>query len=94
MGVRAVDLEASEDRGEEGSTRGKRIEPLLRVIPGSGEDVSRREGCSGLSSGSMRERGVEWSTKQGRAKQRRGGGKEKGRRRDRQAGPTWQRERG
>ena len=44
LGVRAADLEASEDRGEEGSARGKRIEPLLRVIPGSGEEASRREG--------------------------------------------------
>jgi hypothetical protein len=44
LGVRAVDLEASEDRGEEGSARGKRIEPLLRVILGSGEDASRRRG--------------------------------------------------
>ena len=66
--MRAADLKASEGRGEEGSAWGKRIGPVLRVIPGSGEDVSRREGCSGLSSGSMRERGVEWSTKLGRAK--------------------------
>jgi hypothetical protein len=44
LGVRAADLETSEDRGEEGSARGKRIEPLLRVIPGSGEEASRREG--------------------------------------------------
>jgi len=44
LGVRAVDLEASEDRGEEGSARGKRIELLLHVIPGSGEGASRRLG--------------------------------------------------
>ena len=44
FGRAAADLEASEDRGEEVSARGKRIEPLLRVIPGSGEEASRREG--------------------------------------------------
>ena len=40
----AADLATSEDRGEEGSARGKEIEPLLRVIPGLGEEASRREG--------------------------------------------------
>ena len=44
LGVRAADLETSEKRGEDGSARGKRTEPLLRVIPGSGEEASRREG--------------------------------------------------
>ena len=44
MGMLAADLETSENRGEDDSARGKRIEPLLRVIPGSGEEASRREG--------------------------------------------------
>jgi len=44
LGMLAADLETSENRGEDDSARGKRIEPLLRVIPGSGEEASRREG--------------------------------------------------
>ena len=44
LGMLAADLETSEKRGEDGSARGKRTEPLLRVIPGSGEEASRREG--------------------------------------------------
>ena len=40
----AADLETSENRGEDDSAQGKQIEPLLRVIPGSGEEASRREG--------------------------------------------------
>ena len=96
MGVRAADLEASEDRGEEGSARGKPIEPLLRMIPGSGEELLEDEGeADRWACGS---RGGPWS-RDGRAGLGLDGaeafdvGKKegKGRRKRWQVGPSWQR---
>ena len=94
--MRAADLETSEDRGEEGSARGKRIEPLLRVIPGSGEELLEDEGeadrwaCG--SRGGPRSRDGRAGLGLDGAEVFGAGKKEgKGRRRHWQVGPGWQR---